>query len=145
MASTTHKVQPEAQDENSQHEIQALRAEVSHLKALLSKTRLGDDVTESLTETATLHDMDAITPPRVSTNQQMDSSVPADLPERTSEVELWSRSPRSYYRQHSLFQFFFEVSAYPLCSTFPILTFCRSRNCSHSSRRRLMSGSNLVV
>lgn len=86
-----------------------LRAEVSQLRAELSKARLGNDAGESLTETATLRYIDETSSPSVPAGQQINISVSAHLPGRTGDMELWSRSPRSYYRQHSLFQFFFEV------------------------------------
>jgi hypothetical protein len=74
----------------------------------------GDGADESLTETTTLRDIDESSTPFVPSGQQMNIPVSAHLPERTSDVELWSRTPRSYYRQHRSFQFFFEVRILPV-------------------------------
>jgi hypothetical protein len=114
VASNTPSAQPQSLDNS--HQIQELLAEVSQLRALLSTACVRDGGSNSLAESVTLRDTDE-TAGSVS-DQQKDCS---SLPEKTGGTELWNRSPRGYYRQHSLFQFFFEVRWLPVHSSYRLL------------------------
>jgi hypothetical protein len=121
------------QVQRNSNEIQHLRAEVAQLRALLEKARLQPEA-EAL---------------RVADNAEfgqqavLKGSSPANVT-NTDPSDPRERSPRGYYSQHSLFQFFGEVR----CRTvlrWSILLICRDRfhNSSRSSEKPLMNGSNL--
>lgn len=92
-------VQQQAQ--RNSDEIRDLRAEVAQLRGLLSKDRMqheGDGVVETLRATDNAELGQAILP------NQNSADVPN--PQLSDPRE---RSPRGYYSQHTLFQFFGEV------------------------------------
>lgn len=106
--------QQQAQDNNDQ--IRELQNEVFKLKALVSKACARDVAGHSLAET--LRDDDA--------EKHKDGLV---LLGQNSDTELWNRAPRGYYRQHTLFQFFFEVRPF-LVDTSCMLSIVDDPSCS---------------
>ena len=89
------------QAQRNSNEIRDLRAEVAQLKGLLSEARMqreGDCVEETL---------------RATDNAEFGLPIPpnqnsADVT-HTEPSDPRGRSPRGYYSQHTLFQFFIEV------------------------------------
>ncbi|KAI0840529.1 hypothetical protein F5Y06DRAFT_308777 [Hypoxylon sp. FL0890] len=133
-----HPSAPNPSIQQQEQQIQDLKAEVSELKALLSKARLTHDGEGDRGTSRAVHNaensqsflneraQDADTPidssrdvehPHSIDNNQPGSAIfpvntPAQDPTRVAATELLdpsARSPQGYYSRHTLFQFFREV------------------------------------
>ncbi|KAI1077896.1 hypothetical protein F5B20DRAFT_571901 [Whalleya microplaca] len=85
-------------------EIRELRAEVTQLRILLSKATLQCNETDS--QAHTLRDESS---QPVLLNKERDLERRPAQPTHVANTKLYDRSPRGYYRQHTLFQFFVEI------------------------------------
>lgn len=132
-------------------QMRELRAEVSQLKALLSKAELTsiESARGSVAEKLTVHNTPSgssqtvYEPPYQVLGQEQNHGAP--LVTATEPPNLNERSPRGYYRRHTLFRFFDEVSCL-VSHRGPHHRCCRRfHNSSHSLIKLLMNGLNLAV
>jgi hypothetical protein len=131
------------QAQRNRDEIRDLRAEVAQLRALLLKTRLqheSDSVAETLRAADNTELGQAVLPNGKLEEDQNSADVTNTELSNPSET-----SPRGYYSQHTLFQFFGEVRCFVLYFAGQSCSSCCNRfhNSSHSSKKLLMNGSNL--
>jgi hypothetical protein len=112
--------------------MQALREEIDQLKRLISKPHFTPKI-QNISDSAGFNEAP-------DTNSQ--------VPIETIFTELSDprgRSPRGYYNRHTLLEFFTEVSLHSLPPIIIAHIYTRFHNYSHSSKKLLMSGSNLEV
>jgi hypothetical protein len=168
----------QAQEERHIDQIRGLQSEIAELKALLSNVHLrsgGRGATELLgasdpaesgqpalltvkgQEPEELADGNTNVEASGDVDYVQTGNVPKDGFEQqilagvrhTELSDPRERSPKGYYGQHTLFQFFGEVRGSPLldhCWTsviYMLIFLDRSVTSSHLSRRQLMNGSNL--